>query len=174
MSTLDEEKSEQHSKGERVRQAAYTLGISERTVYRRLRSGKLEQLSLESLSFDTVMSSVNAAKIETLIQDQISSRIDSLMRQNDMTNDKMTILCRELANRDAQILSLLENQQELTLTIQKLQAQIFELARLALLHPVHEQVKPQEKPLAVTQSPEPKFRGIRGWLRSLGNRNRSR
>ena len=98
--------------------------------------------------------------------------MSDILCQHDMTNDKLAAIRQDIAHKDMQIRSLLENQQELTHTIQKLQAQIFELARLALLHPVSEQEKPQEPPFDVIPSPEPRPQGRRGWLWSLVNRGR--
>ena len=125
MSALREQNPQPVSKVQRVRQAASTLGISERTVYRRLRSGKLEQLPAESQSVDSVMTFVSEETVQKIVASQITPHIDRIVCQNDMTNDNLANLRQELANRDAQIRSLLENQQELTHTIQKLQAQIF-------------------------------------------------
>ncbi len=174
MSAPHDENTDAISKVQRVRQAANNLGISERTVYRRLRSGKLEQLPLESQSTDTVMSSVSIERVEAIIQDQIASRIDKVMCQNDMTNDNLANLRQELGNRDAQIRSLLETQQELTHTIQKLQAQIFELARLALIQPAKVDEKPEEAALVVElQSSHPRT-GLRGILRTLWRGERDR
>jgi chromosome segregation ATPase len=133
MSALHDENPELLSKVQQVRQAASTLGISERTVYRRLRSGKLEQLPTEPLPADSVMTIVSEERMEASLQDRIASKLDKMVCQNDMTNDNLAALRQELAHKDAQIRTLLENQQELTHTIQKLQEQIFELARLALL-----------------------------------------
>jgi hypothetical protein len=132
MSALRDENSEPISKVQQVRQAASVMGISERTVYRRLRSGRLDQLPTETPVADSVMTVVNDATIAELISAQIEPHLHKMVCQNDMTNDKLSALSQELVNRDVQIRTLLENQKELTLTIQKLQAQIYELARLAL------------------------------------------
>ena len=173
MSTTDEENFSPVSKVQQVRQAADSLGISERTVYRRLRSGKLEQLPAGSCRVGSDMTSVSKEAMETLIQDRVASRIDNVVCQNDMTLDKLTALRQDMAQKDAQIRSLLENQQELTLTIQKLQSQIFELARLALQQAKAEE-KPEPAPVALPLPRETRRRGLWTWLRTVGGQNRGR
>ncbi len=84
-----------------------------------------------------------------------------------MTNDNLSALRQEMAKKDAQIYTLLETQQELTRTIQKLQAQIFELARLALIQPAKVDEKPAEAPLANLPPPVQPRRGLLDLLRNL-------
>jgi len=170
MSAHHEENPAPISKVLRVRHAANTLGISERTVYRRLRSGKLEQLPTEIPLNDNVMTFVSEATVIELISTQIDPHLSKLACQNDMTNDKLSALRQELENRDAQIQTLLENQKELTLTIQKLQAQMFELARLALLQPTKVEEKPAEITLAADLPSGTPASGWRSWLRKRTKR----
>ena len=170
MNAVHEGDSQAFSKVERIRQAANTLGISERTVYRRLRSGKIEQLPVAECGRDTVVSSVSDADVLSLFTSQFAPMFDQIVRQNDMTNDNLSILRREIADRDACIRSLLENQQELTHTIQNLQGQIFELARLALIQPTKADAAadtPLETSFAVTAPAVKRRTGFRGWLRML-------
>lgn len=168
MTALQNENHEPTSKVQRVRLAANTLGISERTVYRRLRSGKLEQLPMESRSADIVTSIVSDVRAEVLTQDRIAFHMDKIICQNDMTNDNLAALRQDLANRDAQIRTLLEYQEDLTHTIQKLQEQIFELARLALMQPAKMEEKPAEVPGAIEPHSSRRKGGLVGWLRTLG------
>ncbi|MCW3055825.1 MAG: hypothetical protein JWN14_4995 [Chthonomonadales bacterium] len=174
MSTRHNEIPESISKVQQVRQAANVMGISERTVYRRLRSGKLEQLPSEIPFTDNVMTLVSETTMAEQISVQISPRMDKLARQIDMTNDNLSALRQELANRDAQIQMLLENQKELTATIQKLHAQIFELARLALIQPAKTEEKPAEVSLTIDSPSLKRKGGLMGWLRSLGQRGEGR
>lgn len=162
------------SKVQRVRQAANVLGISERTVYRRLRSGKLENLPAETQPAVSVMSNVSEEQIAEVVSSQIKPLLDRFACQNDMTNDKLAVLGQQLTERDAQIRTLLENQQELTATIQKLQGQIYELARLALVQSSaqtevilknKEEVGKQEPVLAVKEGK------VGRWLRILRGRD---
>lgn len=174
MSTSYGENSAPLSKVLRVKQAASTLGISERTVYRRLRSGKLDQLPVELPGTDDVVTGVSDVSMLDLISSQIEAYLNKMACQNDMTNDKLSVLCQDLASRDAQIQTLLENQKELTLTIQKLQAQIYELARLALTQPSRAEEQPQSVPV-ISQAPSVKKPGgIAALLRILGRRNKER
>lgn len=158
------------SKVQRVRNAADTLGISERTVYRRLRSGKIEALSEISKPTDTVMTNDMANRMEDLLRSQNADLSKHLECQNDMTLDKLSCLWQNLTERDAQIRVLLQNQQELTLTIQNLQEQIYELARLALTQTVRAEEHAVAFPVAPEQIPAQTAVGLRGWLRSLWNR----
>jgi len=174
MSTRQNEITESISKVQQVRQAANVMGISERTVYRRLRSGKLEQLPTEVAGTDNVMTYVSETAMVELMAVQIEPHMDRLARQNDMTNDKLSALRQELANRDAQIQMLLENQKELTATIQKLQAQIYELARLALIQPARMEEKPADVPQLVDPLSVKRKGGLVGWLRTLRHRGEGR
>lgn len=167
MSAFPPGDSEPVSKVLQVRHAANALGVSERTVYRRLRSGKLEQLPVMKQTADIVMSAVSEERVIEVIQDRITSQINRLMCQGDMTNDNLSALRQEMAKKDAQIYTLLETQQELTRTIQKLQAQIFELARLALIQPAKVDEKPAEAPLANLPPPVQPRRGLLDLLRNL-------
>jgi hypothetical protein len=172
MSTFHEVSTEPVSKVQRVRLAANTLGISERTVYRRLRSGKLEELPTETLVADSVMSYGSDAVSHELILSQIQTVIERLTCQIDMTNDKLSVFQLELAGRDDQIRILLENQQELTRTIQNLQGQIYELARLALLQTATAADRPMSRGEAVANPVVPQRSGVQNWLRSLWRRDK--
>ena len=174
MSTRHDEITDSISKVQQVRHAAHTLGISERTVYRRLRSGKLETLPTDAPPTDNVMTIVSDAAIIELITSQIEPQFAKMLCQNDMTNDRLAILRQDLANRDAQIQALLENQKELTATIQKLQAQIFELARLALIQPTKAEEKPGDVPPTIELLSPKRQGGLVGWLRTLGKRGEGR
>lgn len=174
MSTRHNEIPDSISKVQQVRHAANTLGISERTVYRRLRSGKLEQLPTDIPITDNVMTSVSESVIVELISTQVEPHLTKMACQNDMTNDKLSALRQDLANRDAQIQTLLENQKELTATIQKLQTQIYELARLALIQPARIEEKPLDVPTPMDSPSLKRKGGLVGWLRTLGQRGEGR
>jgi hypothetical protein len=120
------------------------------------------------------MTIVSDEKLVAIIQDQIGLKLSALASQNDMTVDKLSALRQELEIRDDQIRALLENQQELTRTIQKLQGQIFELARLALQQPPRMEEKPAEAPLSPPPPPGKWQSGILGWLRALRGREGDR
>ncbi len=172
MSTFHEVNTEPVSKVQRVRQAANTLGISERTVYRRLRSGKIDQLPTESYVADSVMSDGSDKALAESLLSQIAPHLERLACQSDMTDGKLSVLRQELAGRDEQIRSLLENQQELTRTIQNLQGQIYELARLALLQTATGKDRTMSRGEAVANPIVPPRSGVRNWLRSLWGRDR--
>ncbi len=112
--------------------------------------------------------------MEVLIQEAISSIRNELVCQYDMTNDKLANLRQELDSRDTQIRTLLETQQELTHTIQNLQAQMFELARLALLSAAAAEPKPATAPLVEVPALSKRRKGLADMLRILLGHDRGR
>lgn len=112
----------------RIADAARHLGVSERTVYRMLKSGKLRRVSVSDNSVAV------SCKVTPMQDNQGVIEID-YDRVADTVSDKMTDILsatftRELEARDREIERLLAVQQEQNQTIQRLQDQLFELARL--------------------------------------------
>lgn len=104
-----------------IAEAARRLGVSERTVYRRVKSGQIQRVNLS----DTKIKS-------QVICDTIAS--ESSVKVSDKTQesrqDDIALLRAEVQSRDAQIDSLIAHQREMNQTIQQLNQQIYELARL--------------------------------------------
>ena len=119
-----------------VREAAKRLRLSERTVYRRLRSGKLDLAELSALS---VTESTDIKAVSRPVVIGISDPVMNLSVTNDNVSDgyspleKIRDLESDLRNKDLQIALLIESQRELNQTVQRIQEQMFELARLVLL-----------------------------------------
>jgi len=113
-----------------IGEAARLLGVSERTIYRMLRSGKLVRVSMSDKNVRTQVK-VKASTFKLGADHGGLSDSGSLCPPEDLR--------RDLQHRDAQIAQLLTTQQELlatqqelTKTIQRLQDQIFELACLVV------------------------------------------
>jgi AcrR family transcriptional regulator len=115
-----------------VQEMAARLGVSERTVYRRIRSGKIRR----------IISSVSRVSNVRLIPDNpdqsstsqaqncvvpVSSVSDTLAIE---LQSRLEALESQLQQKDGQIEKLLDNQFAMTQTIQALQAQVGELTRL--------------------------------------------
>ncbi len=114
-----------------VEEAAREFGVSERTIYRKLRSGQFQRVK-KSMSFVN-----NYADSSRDHQTQIVSQNVSQMSNNSdiLLTSKMAALQEEANRKDAEIARLTAVQHELTQTVQRLQEQIFELARLTLSQP---------------------------------------
>ena len=118
-----------------ITEAAQRLGVSERTIYRMLRSGRLRRVHLsdrKSTSVRLLSDSLDRIEIDSRNN---SSVVTSLMsdNQSDISDVKaMDTLMKELEQKDAQIARLIDSQQEMAQTLRQLQEQMFELARLVL------------------------------------------
>jgi|SRR5579871_2950450 len=118
-----------------IREAAGRLGVSERTVYRRLRSGKLRATNLSEIEVsDVSMTVVTSRQIspKEASQNCHSESICDKMSDDTVTTSAMEALRAEIRAKDAQIAKMLEVQHEMAQTVQRLQEQMFELARLVL------------------------------------------
>lgn len=106
-----------------ITEAARRLNVSERTVYRMLKSGKLTR--------HYVSDSVRILSDEV---DALRSNIGS-NPQNSVSNMSDTMpdsLRQQLAEKDAQIAQLLARQRELSQMLERLQEQVYELTRFVL------------------------------------------
>src|SRR5579871_4176515 len=118
-----------------VKEAALRLGVSERTVYRHLKSGKLKRSHLRDRRDIYDKMTVTVSRIGGEIEVEKASHemsnsvenVDSAVRE-----DTLTLLREELAKRDAQISTLLETQRDLAQTVQKQSEQLSELAHFVL------------------------------------------
>jgi excisionase family DNA binding protein len=113
-----------------IAEAARMLKVSERTVYRHIKSGKIECVTLSDSR------SIPKVKISVGTPDFVVRMSDNLPKQNletlSMPSQEITTLRAELQSRDAQIESLIAGHREMNQTIQQLNQQIYELARLVL------------------------------------------
>lgn len=104
-----------------IAEAAQILGVSERTVYRRIKSGEIQRVNLsDSRAVARVFCEENQNVKSVKMSDAGEiNQIAEVMR-----------IRAEVAARDAQIESLIANQREMNQTIQQLNQQLYELARL--------------------------------------------
>ncbi|GEM_PF-4750033 len=104
-----------------IAEAARILGISERTVYRRIKSGDIRR---DKVSDREAVARVFCEGIT----------VESVVKMSDTVdfpqNTEVAAIRAEVAARDAQIESLIANQREMNQTIQQLNQQLYELARL--------------------------------------------
>jgi excisionase family DNA binding protein len=132
-----------------ITEAAQRLGVSERTVYRMLRSGKLKR----------VISSDEQGKYVRLKVSEKEKTFIALGADLSVTSDKTADSRQEdihkaVREKDAQIAQLLEQQRELQQQIGRLQEQMFELARLVL----SQNAAAQANPAAVSVKPSQEAR----------------
>jgi hypothetical protein len=125
-----------------VGEAARRLGVSERTVFRLLKAGRLERVGSEDLvarcaNNDSHMTD-KAAQIK-----RSASRFKSVISLNDshsMTvmshEEHVQLLQQQVREKDVQIAQMLQAQQDMAQTVRHLQQQLYELAHLVLTHNV--------------------------------------
>ncbi|HLV78632.1 MAG TPA: helix-turn-helix domain-containing protein [Chthonomonadaceae bacterium] len=113
-----------------ITETAMHLGVSERTVYRRLKEGKLRRSVSDK-----------KGRHVRLILDLSSGTGHSKATDRGVMSDNMSdrisvaaweALQQELRAKDEQIAGLIEQRQEMQAALQRLQEQIFELAHLTL------------------------------------------
>ncbi len=120
-----------------ITEAAQRLGVSERTVYRLLRSGKLRRHSVSDTNdrhVRLIMDEILISNLKTRLEESKSDLdVSDIVSDND-GQEELKRLREELASKDTQIAELIASQREMMQTIQRLQEQMFELARLVLSH----------------------------------------
>lgn len=106
-----------------ITEAAQRLKVSERTVYRMMKSGKLKRVKLS----DTVR--LLASEIEAL-----SANPDEMRPENVryMSVSELETLQKQLSDKDAIIAELLARQREMSVMMERLQEQLYELTRYVL------------------------------------------
>ncbi len=126
-----------------VGEAARLLGVSERTVFRLLKTGVLERVDVPQTKRtvclnDSCMSDIKAdisgkTRLQNSDQRSTSNSNDSHNVGNDGI-ERIKTLVEQVQEKDAQIAQLLQTQQEMTQTYTRLQEQMYELAHLVLSH----------------------------------------
>ena len=110
-----------------VAEAARLLGVSERTVYRRLKSGHLRSVTGVSELSDRA-----SLIIEIEIEEQFEMSDTVRQLSDGVSSRELDDLRADLRRKDEQIQCLLDNEKALAQTIQKMQEQLHELARYVL------------------------------------------
>ena len=114
-----------------IRETADELGVSERTIYRMLRAGKLVRIKRRVANVNSV--SDNQCQSGSTERDHGVNTVSKSSKLSDnSTGRELEMLRAALHDKDAQIEQLIANQREMNQTIQRLQEQMFELARLVL------------------------------------------
>jgi hypothetical protein len=149
-----------------VTEAAHRLGVSERTVYRRLQTGKLQRVNMSDNRQTQVLT-------EADILSQMESFVsDSKANVSDISSEETrNTLRQELQEKDRLIASLLENQREMIQTIQQMQQQLHELSSwiLAQKSDMKSETEPIPAAYAKVQAPENAERV--GWIAKLFQRD---
>ncbi len=171
------EKAEQETVVVSVGEAARSLGVSERTVFRLLKSGALERVDLPmpdrivSFNDSNVSDMKNDKKSNRSKPDSLSGDYDDGHNVGSSDLERIASLTRQLREKDAQIAQLLQTQQDLTQTYRRLQEQMYELAHLVLSHnAASAQARGEAELKAQSQTPTASRRGLSGLL---GARKRS-
>lgn len=129
-----------------VGEVAHRLGISERTVFRRIRSGELERADPSPAATDLAVRNSLMTDIKTDIKPNLrvlSNDYVRLMTDNDRhkprddsgeDREETQSLRSQLREKDIQIAQLMCTQGQLNETIQRLQDQLYEMSHLILSH----------------------------------------
>ena len=117
-----------------ITEAALRLGVSERTIYRMLREGKLHRIvsdknrrSVRLYGEWVDVDASHRAVAGEVVSDKLSDNLPGIV-----PDELLKALRQELREKDAQIERLIEQQREMTAALNRLQDQMFELARLTL------------------------------------------
>jgi excisionase family DNA binding protein len=106
-----------------ITEAARRLNVSERTVYRMLKSGKLTRV----YRYDSVrILSVDVENLRSNTYSIVSDNVSHLSERD------MESLRGQIAEKDMQIAQLLARQQEMSKMLERLQEQLYELTRYVL------------------------------------------
>src|SRR5205085_8106436 len=99
-----------------ITEAALRLGVSERTVYRMMRSGKLKRVNVSDKNGRSV-------RLEVSFEEHRGSNVALNMsdKTDKVTDDRRVELVETIREKDAQIAQLLEQQRELQQNMQRLQ-----------------------------------------------------
>ena len=164
-----------------INEAAMRLGVSERTIFRLLKTGELERVEPD-VDLDGIdQKNVNQPNSGIFMSDTINSnrprskpKYHSLSFKMSDKYDNMTdnnvinkLLYEQITEKDIQISHLLRSQQDMAQTIKRLQEQMFELAHLVLSHSVAAaQAKTESELKAQEQS------SCRGLANLISSKNR--
>ncbi len=106
-----------------ITEAAQRLRVSERTIYRMLKSGKLKRVTVS----DNVR--LLSSEIEAVCNDKYETLTESV---GHMSDDTLESLQKQLSDKDVIIAELLARQREMSVMMERLQEQLYELTRYVL------------------------------------------
>jgi excisionase family DNA binding protein len=148
-----------------VTEAAHRLGVSERTVYRRLQAGKLHRADVSDNRLTQVVTGTEISSQNQVFMSDIDSEMSDITSE-----DTWNALWQELKEKDRLIASLLENQREMIQAIQQMQQQMHELSSWVLAQ--KSEPKPETEPIpAAYAKVQPQEKASRaGWIAKLLHR----
>ena len=112
-----------------IPEAARRLRMSERTIYRMIKSGKLDSVKMSDNSMTKVILS------PTYLSQSYTNISDNTVNLSDIKTEwEWDTLKKELHEKDEHIRKLIDNQTDLIATIHQLQGQVHELSRWILDH----------------------------------------
>lgn len=114
-----------------IAEAAGRMGVSERTVYRMIRAGRLQQVSeRDNYGRHVRLIPSSALDLRLVEHDLVSQMSDTGSKpRSAMSDPNMAELVAELRAKDAQIDRLLETQHQMSLIIGRQQEQLSEMSR---------------------------------------------
>lgn len=158
MEQAEEAKTVDLERGLSIQEAARQLGVSERTVYRMLKTGKLRRVGV----------SVKNVKVVTCTENSLSKPCETVSLVSDSSPTVSIYSLRdEIRSKDAQIDRLIENQHELAASLRTLQEQMYELARLALSQKSADGETNAPKNLSPPHSSKTESSGLLGRMKRL-------
>ena len=140
-------------KASTIAEAAKMLGVSNRTVYRRLKKGKLTRVKKGDTWIDIMSLSMPELLVDQINDHPISIKLTEL---SDTKSDTLDISAdnatkTELGQRDETIARLSAENQALRETVRQLQGQMYDLARQTVAQAI-QSVPQQNESLAPRQS----------------------
>ena len=140
-------------KASTIAEAAKMLGVSNRTVYRRLKKGKLTRVKKGDTWIDIMSLSMPELMVDQINDHPISIKLTEL---SDTKSDTLDISAdnatkTELGQRDETIARLSAENQALRETVRQLQGQMYDLARQTVAQAI-QSVPQQNESLAPRQS----------------------
>jgi len=140
-------------KASTIAEAAKMLGVSNRTVYRRLKKGKLTRVKKGDTWIDIMSLSMPELLVDQINDHPISIKLTEL---SDTKSDTIDISAdnatkTELGQRDETIARLSAENQALRETVRQLQGQMYDLARQTVTQAI-QSVPQQNESLAPRQS----------------------
>lgn len=110
-----------------ITEAARRLNVSERTVYRLMKTGRLTRI----YQYDNVrLMSDEVAKLNSIRGHNVSDSVSKVPESMPVRSPER--LDVQLAEKDAQIAQLLARQKEMSQMLERLQEQLYELTRYVL------------------------------------------
>ena len=140
-------------KASTIAEAAKMLGVSNRTVYRRLKKGKLTRVKKGDTWIDIMSLSMPELLVDQINNHPLSIKLTEL---SDTKSDTIDISAdnatkTELGQRDETIARLSAENQALRETVRQLQGQMYDLARQTVAQAI-QSVPQQNESLAPRQS----------------------